>query len=63
MQATGVGAGDRVGVCLQRSLDLVVMLLAVLKVGVGYPDRWPTYDGLEVKSGDAYARARARQSP
>ena len=28
--------------------------LAVLKVGVGYPDKWPTYDGLEVKPGDAY---------
>jgi putative endopeptidase len=28
--------------------------LAVLKVGVGYPDRWPTYEGLEVKPGDAF---------
>jgi predicted metalloendopeptidase len=28
--------------------------LAVLKVGVGYPDKWPAYDGLEVKPGDAY---------
>jgi putative endopeptidase len=27
--------------------------LAVLKVGVGYPDRWPTYEGLEVKPRDA----------
>ena len=34
--------------------------LAVLKVGVGYPDHWPTYEGLEVKPGDAYGnRARA----
>jgi putative endopeptidase len=28
--------------------------LAVLKVGVGYPDRWPEYAGLEVVKGDAY---------
>ncbi len=31
--------------------------LAVLKVGVGYPDKWPGYDGLEVKRGDAYGNA------
>ncbi|HKT60193.1 MAG TPA: M13 family metallopeptidase [Gemmatimonadales bacterium] len=38
--------------------------LAVLKVGVGYPDTWPTYDDLEVVPGDAYGnveRARLRQ--
>jgi predicted metalloendopeptidase len=35
--------------------------LAVLKVGVGYPDRWPTYDGLEVQPSDAFGnRERAR---
>jgi putative endopeptidase len=27
--------------------------LAVLKVGVGYPDTWPSYAGLEVRRGDA----------
>ena len=31
--------------------------LAVLEVGVGYPDVWPSYDGLEVISGDAYGNA------
>ena len=31
--------------------------LAVLKVGVGYPDVWPSYDGLEVVKGDAYGNA------
>jgi putative endopeptidase len=38
--------------------------LAVLKVGVGYPDRWPTYDGLTVKPSDAFGnleRARLYQ--
>jgi len=37
--------------------------LAVLKVGVGYPDAWPAYAGLEVVAGDAYGNAeRARLS-
>ncbi len=28
--------------------------LAVLKVGVGYPDRWEDYGGLVIKAGDAF---------
>jgi putative endopeptidase len=28
--------------------------LEVLKVGVGYPDKWPSYSGLQVVKGDAY---------
>jgi putative endopeptidase len=28
--------------------------LAVLKVGVGYPDKWPGYSGLRIVKGDAY---------
>jgi predicted metalloendopeptidase len=31
--------------------------LAALKVGVGYPDHWPDYSALEVKSGDAFGNA------
>ena len=31
--------------------------LAALKVGVGYPDRWRDYTGLEVVSGDAFGNA------
>jgi predicted metalloendopeptidase len=31
--------------------------LAVLKVGVGYPDRWRDYSGLEVARGDAFGNA------
>ena len=37
--------------------------LAVLKVGVGYPDTWPAYDDFRVVAGDAYGnteRARLR---
>ncbi len=50
LHAAGVRSGDRVGVCLDRSLDLVVMLLAVLKAGAayvpmdaGYPDERLAY--------------------
>jgi predicted metalloendopeptidase len=31
--------------------------LAVLKVGVGYPDKWLDYSALEVKAGEAYRNA------
>ena len=33
-----------------RALDK----LATLKVGVGYPDRWKDYSGLEIQAGDAF---------
>jgi len=32
--------------------------LAVLKVGVGYPDKWRDYSKLEIVRGDAYGNAR-----
>ena len=28
--------------------------LTVLQVGVGYPDKWPSYSGLQIVKGDAY---------
>ena len=31
--------------------------LAVLKVGVGYPDKWTDYSSLEIKRGDAYGNS------
>jgi len=31
--------------------------LGTLKVGVGYPDRWPDYSGLEVVAADAFGNA------
>jgi amino acid adenylation domain-containing protein len=39
----GVRPGDMVGVCLERSLDLVVVLLAVLKAGATYVPMDPAY--------------------
>jgi putative endopeptidase len=35
--------------------------LAVLKVGLGFPDTWPDYAGLEVVKGDAYGNAQRAQ--
>ncbi|UUU26917.1 non-ribosomal peptide synthetase [Streptomyces sp. DSM 40750] len=36
LRSLGVECGDRVGVCVERSTDLVAVLLAVLKVGAAY---------------------------
>src|SRR6266550_4745706 len=43
LQARGVGPEVLVGVCLERSLDLVVALLAILKTGGAYVPLDPTY--------------------
>ncbi len=41
--AAGVRTGDLVGLCFDRSLDLVVALLATLKAGAGYLPLDPSY--------------------
>ncbi|HEV8116266.1 MAG TPA: non-ribosomal peptide synthetase, partial [Acidimicrobiales bacterium] len=43
LRSLGVGPNARVGVCLPRSLDLAVALLAVLKAGGGCVPLDPTY--------------------
>ncbi|WP_206666794.1 amino acid adenylation domain-containing protein [Pseudomonas sp. CFBP13528] len=43
LRAEGVAQGDLVGVCLERSLELVVMLLALLKAGATYVPLDPAY--------------------
>ena len=35
--------------------------LAALKVGVGYPDQWRDYSGLEIRTGDAFGNAERAQ--
>jgi amino acid adenylation domain-containing protein len=41
--AMGVGSGDRVAICLERGLSMVVGMLAVLKIGGAYVPLDPTY--------------------
>ncbi|EJM97622.1 non-ribosomal peptide synthetase [Herbaspirillum sp. YR522] len=45
LMAQGVGCDDRVGVCMERSQDMVVALLAIMKAGAAYvpmdPDHPP----------------------
>ncbi|MFF2043468.1 amino acid adenylation domain-containing protein [Kitasatospora sp. NPDC058170] len=57
LAGAGVGAETLVGVCLPRSADLVVMLLAVLRAGGAYVPLDPAYprDRLELVIGDARA--------
>jgi amino acid adenylation domain-containing protein/FkbM family methyltransferase len=43
LRGLGVGPGARVGLCAERSLDMIVGLLAILKAGGAYLPLDPTY--------------------
>jgi non-ribosomal peptide synthetase component F len=43
LQSLGVGPEARIGVCLERSVDLVIGLLAILKAGGAYVPLDPSY--------------------
>ncbi|MFL6075227.1 MAG: non-ribosomal peptide synthetase [Mycobacteriales bacterium] len=49
LSAHGVGRGDLVGIHLERGLDLVVSLLAVLKAGAGYTMLDPMFPAERLK--------------
>lgn len=55
LRSLGVEPDERVGVCLERSLDMIVSLLAVLKAGGAYVPLDPAYpaDRLEFMLSDA----------
>ncbi|MEV6958267.1 amino acid adenylation domain-containing protein [Streptomyces sp. NPDC051207] len=55
LRALGVADRDRVGVCLERTADLIVALLAVLKAGATYVPMDPAYpqDRLSYTTSDA----------
>lgn len=43
LRTQGAGPGERVAICLERSVDLVVSVLAVLKAGAAYVPLDPNY--------------------
>ena len=43
LQARGVVPGDKVGICMPRSLDQIAALLAIVKAGAAYVPLDPTY--------------------
>jgi non-ribosomal peptide synthetase component F len=64
LRALGVGAESVVGVCLERSLELVVALLGILKAGGGYLPLDPGYprERLSFMLADAGAAVLITQS-
>jgi len=67
LHARGVGPDEVVGVCLERSADLVVALLAILKAGGAYLPLDPTYPpgrlGFMLEDARAALVIGERQSP
>ena len=49
LQGRGVGRGDLVGVALDRSIDLVVVLLAVMKTGAAYVPIDPNFPAERIR--------------
>jgi amino acid adenylation domain-containing protein len=55
LRARGAGRGQRIGICLERSCDVPVALLGILKTGAAYVPLDPTYPAprLRFVAGDA----------
>jgi amino acid adenylation domain-containing protein len=64
LRARGVAAESRVGLCAERSLELVVGLLAILKAGAAYVPLDPAYpaERLAYMAGDSGIRVLLCQS-
>ncbi len=63
LRALGVGPESRVGICMERSLELVVALVATLKAGGAYVPLDPTYpaERVALMASDAGLTALATQ--
>ena len=59
LHALGVSVEDRIGICLDRSIDLVIAVLGVLKAGGAYVPMDPSYppDRLALMLEDSEARS------
>jgi amino acid adenylation domain-containing protein len=64
LRRLGVGCGDRVGLCLERSAEMVAGLLAVLKAGAAYVPLDPGYprERLAFMLADSQVRVLLTQS-
>jgi amino acid adenylation domain-containing protein/FkbM family methyltransferase len=65
LQALGAGAEKRVALCLERSTDLLVALLAVLKTGAAFVPLDPAFppERMALMLGDSGARLLVSTSP
>jgi amino acid adenylation domain-containing protein len=63
LRQSGVGSGARVGICMERSLDMVAGLLGVLKTGAAYVPLDPSFpqDRLRFMAEDAQISALLTQ--
>lgn len=59
LQARGIAPGERVGICLERSTDMAIAVLAALKAGAAYVPMDPAYpsDRLAFMADDADLKA------
>ncbi len=59
LQAEGMGRGDRVGLCVDRSVELVACLVGILKSGAAYVPLDPNYppERLRIMQEEAHLRA------
>ncbi len=65
LRALGVGRGALVGLCAERSLDMVVAQLAILRAGAAYVPLDPAYpaERLALMAGDAQLALLVTESP
>lgn len=64
LASSGVKTGDRVGICLHRSLEMVVSIVATLKAGAAYVPMDPAYpaDRLNFIAQDSMVKALITES-